>query len=85
MCLAVPARVVEINGDLATVDIVGNTRAIGISLTPEVQPGDYVLVHAGFAIQVIDEAEAQATMMLLEEMALLEAETEGWQQEGNSA
>ena len=72
MCLAVPAKVIEVNGHLATVDIVGNTRSVGVSLTPEVQPGDYVLVHAGFSIQVIDEEEAHATLALLEEMADLE-------------
>lgn len=72
MCLAVPARVIEVQGHLATVDIAGNTRSIGISLTPEVRPGDYVLVHAGFSIQVMDEEEALATLALLEEWSKLE-------------
>lgn len=72
MCLAVPARVVEVQGQLATVDIIGNRRSIGVSLTPGVKPGDYVLVHAGFAIQIIGPAEAEETLALLAEWAELE-------------
>ncbi|MGI6650099.1 MAG: HypC/HybG/HupF family hydrogenase formation chaperone [Bacillota bacterium] len=69
MCLAIPAKVIEINGPMATVDIAGNSRQVGIILTPEAQPGDYVLVHAGFAIQIIDETEAQETLAIFEEWA----------------
>lgn len=82
MCLAIPARVIEVQGHLATVDIIGNKRSIGISLTPEVRQGDYVLVHAGFSIQVIDKEEAQATLALLEEMEELE---DGLRREENHA
>lgn len=69
MCLAIPAKVIEINGPMATVDIAGNSRQVGIILTPEAQPGDYVLVHAGFAIQIIDEKEAQETLAIFAEWA----------------
>ncbi len=59
MCLAIPAKIMKINGMIAEVDIGGNTKEINITLTPEAKIGDYVLVHAGFAIQVIDEKAAE--------------------------
>ena len=56
MCLAIPAKVAALEeGNLATVDILGVTREISVDLTPQAQVGDYVLVHAGFAIEVVDE------------------------------
>ncbi|NPV29528.1 MAG: HypC/HybG/HupF family hydrogenase formation chaperone [Firmicutes bacterium] len=58
MCLAIPARIIKINGVFAEVDLGGNTKEINIALTPEAKVGDYVLLHAGFAIQVIDEKAA---------------------------
>ena len=65
MCLAVPALVREIDGIQAEVDIDGVSRCISIYLTPEVSVGDYVLLHAGFAIKVIDQNEAEETLKLL--------------------
>jgi len=65
MCLAVPALVKEIDGIQAEVDIDGVSRRISTYLTPEVSTGDYVLLHAGFAIKVIDRNEAQETLKLL--------------------
>jgi hydrogenase expression/formation protein HypC len=76
MCLAIPARIVAIDGVEATVDIGGVTRKTSLMLTPEANVGDYVLMHTGFAINVIDEEEAQETMRLLEEMAALEEAAE---------
>ncbi len=68
MCLAIPAKVTEKADDgLATVDILGVKRGISLDLTPQAQVGDYVLVHAGFAIEVIDEATAQETIDLIRE------------------
>ena len=61
MCLAVPARVVDRADDLATVDMQGNKLDISCVFTPEARPGDWVLVHAGFAISTLDEAEAMET------------------------
>ncbi len=61
MCLAVPAKVVECNGDEAVVDLQGSTLRISRILTPEVVRGDWVLVHAGFAITRLDEADARET------------------------
>lgn len=70
MCLAVPAEIVEVRDDrMAVIDIGGVRREASLMLVDEAGPGDYVLVHAGFAIEVIDEAEAVATMSLLTELA----------------
>ncbi|MEM2668746.1 MAG: HypC/HybG/HupF family hydrogenase formation chaperone [Candidatus Bathyarchaeia archaeon] len=67
MCLAVPARVIEVKGDLAKVDFGGVVREVNISLV-DAKIGDYVLVHAGYAIQVIDEEEAEETLELWREI-----------------
>ena len=68
MCLAVPARVVKINGDVAEVDFgEGVLRDINIALV-ETRVEDYVLVHAGYAIQVIDKKEAEETLRLWNEI-----------------
>lgn len=71
MCLAVPVKIVSINGDEAETEIGGVRRRISIVFTPEAKVGDYVLLHTGYAIGVVDEAEAQETLKLLEEMASL--------------
>ena len=68
MCLAIPAKVIEKADDgLATVDILGVRRGISLDLTPAAEVGSYVLVHAGFAIEIIDEATAQETLDLIRE------------------
>ena len=69
MCLAIPALIKTINGQQAEVDIEGLTREVSIQLTPEVKVGDYVLLHTGYAISIIDEAEAEETMRLLKELS----------------
>lgn len=70
MCLAVPSRIVEINNLLATVDVYGARKEISLLLLPEeVKIGDYVLVHAGFAIQKVDEDAAKDALNLLKEIA----------------
>jgi len=71
MCLAVPVRVVSIDGDNAETEIAGVRRRVSIVLTPEVRVGDYVLLHTGYAIGVVDEAEAKETLKLFEEIASL--------------
>lgn len=69
MCLGVPAKVVELmENDVARVDVNGNQTDINIRLTPEVEIGQYVLVHAGFAMEIIDESVALETMQYLEEI-----------------
>lgn len=68
MCLAVPAKIVDKVDLLATIEISGVTRKVSLMLLPDAQIGDFVLVHAGFAIQKIDEEEAERTMELLTEL-----------------
>ncbi len=68
MCLAVPVKVVSINGTEAEVDAGGVKRLVSIMMTPEVKVGQYVLLHTGYAISVIDEADAQETLKLLQDM-----------------
>lgn len=68
MCLAIPAKITQLNEDsLATVDILGVTREISLDLTPQAQLNDYVLVHAGFAIEVVDEEYALETIDLIKQ------------------
>ena len=67
MCLAIPGKVVEIKGRKAIVDYGGVIREADISLV-DAKKGDYVIVHAGFAIQVIDEKEAKETIKIFEEI-----------------
>ena len=68
MCLAIPARVTDIGeGRLGSVDILGVTREASFDLTPQAKVGDYVLVHAGFAIEIIDEQDAQDTLDIIRE------------------
>ena len=69
MCLAVPALIKIIDGEQAEVDIEGVRREVSLALTPEAKVGDYVLLHTGYAISVIDPAEAAETLKLLREMA----------------
>jgi hydrogenase expression/formation protein HypC len=68
MCLAIPAKVVELNGDIAKVDFgEGILREVNVALV-EVKVGDYVLVHAGYAIQILSEEEAMETLKLWNEI-----------------
>ncbi len=69
MCLAIPARIISIEGEDAEADVGGVRRRIGIMLTPSVKVGDYVLLHTGYAIGVIDPAEAEETLALFRELA----------------
>lgn len=75
MCLAIPGEVIEVVDEqnrLATVDVAGVRRMANVGLLDEdgigTVPGDWVLIHVGFALSKIDEDEAQATLKLLEEM-----------------
>lgn len=68
MCLAVPAKVVAINDAMGTVDIAGVTRDVSLMLLPETAVGDFVLVHAGFAMQKVEEKDVEETYALLAEM-----------------
>jgi hydrogenase expression/formation protein HypC len=68
MCLAVPARIIELNGDNAVADAIGNHIQAKTTLVPGAKLGDIVLIHAGFAIAIIDEEEAQKTWQLLADL-----------------
>ena len=68
VCLGIPARILSIEGDLADVEIGGAVRKANIQLVPDAKIGEYVLLHAGFAIQKLDEADALETLKLLEEL-----------------
>ena len=69
MCLAVPTQLTEIRGDSGTVALGGVSREISLLLVPEAQVGDYLLVHAGYGIGILDQDEAQQTLDLLNEIA----------------
>ena len=70
MCLAVPMQIVELKDNgMAEVTVMGATRDVALDLTPQAGVGDYVLVHAGFAIEVVDAQYAEDTLDLIKEMA----------------
>ncbi len=70
MCLAIPMQITEIEeGGMARVSAMGAEREIALDLTPQAQVGDYVLVHAGFAIEVVDEQYAAETLDLIQTMS----------------
>lgn len=69
MCLAVPAIITQIDGQTATIDVTGVQRQTSLMLLDDVQVGDYVIVHAGFAIQKLDTAAALETLDLLRQAA----------------
>ena len=68
MCLAIPARIVELEGDNAVVDAMGNRYRAKTTLLPDTKLGDLVLIHAGFAISLVDEEEAKKTWQLIAEI-----------------
>jgi len=68
MCLSIPAKVEKIDGNEAIVNLSGNRLKVALDLLDDVREGDYVLVHAGYAIQKIDEVEAEETLRLIKEL-----------------
>ena len=74
MCLAVPARVLSIDGDYAQVDFGGASKKVCVTLLPGLVVGEYVIVHTGYAIEKMKEEEAKKTLALFEEMAQMETE-----------
>ena len=68
MCLGIPMKVVKINGDEGTVESGGLKKRVNFSLMKNVRPGDYILLHAGFAIEKIKVAEARKTLKALREI-----------------
>lgn len=70
MCLGVPGKIIKIDQEsqMAEVDFGGSTRTAGLHMVPEAKIGDYVIIHAGFAIRTLNEEEAKETLKLLEEL-----------------
>ena len=71
MCLAIPSKIVKIENNMATIDVDGVTREASLLLLEDAKIGEYVIVHAGFAINRIDEVAAMETLDLLREAAAL--------------
>jgi hydrogenase expression/formation protein HypC len=76
MCLAIPSKITEINDNMGVIDVVGVQREVSLLLVENPQVGDWVIVHAGFAIQIIDEATAQESLRYLREAAQFLAEND---------
>ncbi len=71
MCLAVPARITEITGNRAKVDMAGVVREASVMMLPSAKVGDYVIIHAGYALEKLDEEEALRTLELFKQMEAL--------------
>lgn len=74
MCLSVPAKIISIDKDTAQVSVGGTIVNTGLQLIDNPQVGDYVLVHSGFAIQILSEEDAMETMKLLQELGEIDEE-----------
>ncbi len=87
MCLAIPAEVVEIGdeGESATVSLDGVRKDISLALVEGVRPGDYVLVHVGYALNVVSKEEAAATLALMAEYEAGAEDAEGVQEREKEA
>ncbi len=68
MCLAIPAKITKIDNSMGTIDMEGTQREVSLLLLEDAKIGDYVIVHAGFAIHKIDEAEAKESLKVLREL-----------------
>ena len=77
MCLAIPGQIIELTGSEALVDFKGNRMKVATMLVPEASERDWVLVHAGFAITLIDEEEARITWSYLDEISELQQREAG--------
>ena len=75
MCLAVPMKLIEIEGDKGIVELSGVKKEVSLRLLKEVKKGDYLIIHAGFAIERMDEEEAQETLKIWEEIDRIEKNT----------
>ena len=87
MCLAIPMRITAIEDRMATIEIDGLTQRASLMLVPDARVGDYVLVHAGCAISVMTEDDAQETLRLLaeiEELGLAAEDAPAWERPGDA-
>ncbi len=69
MCLAIPAKIISVDGTTAHCEMSGVTKDVDISLTPQAKAGDWVIVHVGFALQVIDPEKAAETLVAMQAVA----------------
>ena len=76
MCLAIPARIIELDKDVAVVDAMGNRFKAKTTLLPQAKIGSLVLIHAGFAISLVDEEEAKETWEIISQINELQDESE---------
>lgn len=74
MCLGIPARIINIDGEFAEANINGASIRIGLQLLEDVRPGDYVLVHTGYALEKLSEEEARETLDTLRELESFESD-----------
>ena len=68
MCLAIPAKIISKKDDTAMVDVSGVQREANLMLCPDAQVGDYIIMHAGFAIHLLDKKDAEETLQMLSDM-----------------
>lgn len=68
MCLAVPMKVVQINGEFGIAELGGLRRKVNLQLLPQIEVGDYIIVHAGFGIERLDTEEAEETLRIINEI-----------------
>lgn len=68
MCLAIPSKIVSKKGDTAVVDVYGVQREANLMLCPEAKVGDYIIMHAGFAIHILDKKDAEETLQMFEDI-----------------
>jgi hydrogenase expression/formation protein HypC len=77
MCIAIPSKIISIKNNAATIDMDGVQREVSLLLLEDPRVGDYVLVHAGYAIQKMDEATARESLKILKEMTDLAEKEDG--------
>ncbi len=77
MCLAIPAQVISVDGNTAIVDFGGVKRSVSVALLEKISPGDYVIVHTGYAIQKMDQKEAEESLELWREILAGDSPPEG--------
>ncbi|MBS4016521.1 MAG: HypC/HybG/HupF family hydrogenase formation chaperone [Candidatus Latescibacteria bacterium] len=68
MCLAIPSKIVSKKGDTAVVDVYGVQREANLMLCPEAKVGDYIIMHAGFAIHILDKKDAEETLQMFKDI-----------------
>lgn len=67
MCLGIPGKIIEINGDMAAIDVAGTRKDASLRLMEKAAVGDFVIIHAGFAIEKVDTEKAEETLRLIRE------------------